>query len=104
MSIDKNTGAEISLEEAKGYIAAFGKRYPEEVKAFFIGSNQVAKILEQENCIGIRIYNGYDAVEKRMNQVMVGVDTDEKDMTRGVILDRMVPCPSFCDSASALMS
>ena len=104
MALDANTGGEIDLKEAKGYIDEFGIKYPDEVKAFFIGSNQVAKILEQENCIGIRIYNGYDLETEKMNQVMVGVDDREKDMTDGIILDRMRPCPSYCDSSSALMS
>ena len=103
MALDANSGAEIDLKEAKDYIHAFGKKYPEEVKALFIGRNQLAKILEQE-CIGIRIYNGYDLEETRITLVMVGVDDQEKDMTDGIILDRMRPCPSFCDSTSALMS
>lgn len=102
MLLDENTGAVIDLNEAKGYISEFGKRYPNEVKAFFIGSNQLAKILDQENCIGIRIYNGYDLGENRMNQVLVGVDSSEKDMTEGIILDQMAICPPYCPINSLL--
>ena len=103
MKLDENTGSPIGLEEAKEYVTAFRKIYPDEVKAFYIGSSQVKKVLEQENCMGLRMYNGYDEKEKRMNIVIVGVDTDEKDMTDGVILDRTWPCPNYCDISSALM-
>lgn len=103
MTIDENTGGVITLKEAQDYVKAYKERYPEEVKAFFIGSVNVNKILEQENCIGIRIYNGYDVVESRLNQVLVGVDSDERDMTEGIIMDQLKPCPNFCDTRSALM-
>jgi hypothetical protein len=103
MQLDENSGSPISLEEAKIYVEAFRKKYPEEVKAFYIGRNQIKKILDQENCIGVRMYNGYDEVEKRLNIVIVGVDSAEKDMTGGIILDKTMPCPSYCDVTSALM-
>lgn len=103
MKLDENTGGSISLEEAKEFVTAFRTLYPEEVKAFYVGSNQVKKVLEQENCMGLRMYNGYDEKEKRLNIVIVGVDVNEKDMTDGVILDKSLPCPSYCDISSALM-
>lgn len=103
MELDENTGAVITLQEGKDYIANFGKKYPEEVKGFFMGKNNINKVLEQEGCIGIRIYNGYEATEQRMNQVFVGVDASGSDMTEGVILDRSYPCPSYCDAKSLLL-
>ncbi|ESU28701.1 hypothetical protein FLJC2902T_12920 [Flavobacterium limnosediminis JC2902] len=103
MLLDENTGEVISLGEAKGYIDEFSKQYPNEVKGFFVGSNNVKAILEQEDCIGVRIYNGYNSTEGRMNQVFVGVDTSEKDMTNGIIVDRTVACPDYCDFDSELI-
>ncbi|WP_298220562.1 hypothetical protein [Flavobacterium sp.] len=104
MALDQNTGGEITLAEAQEYVNAFRAKYPQEVKAFFIGAVNITKILNQENCIGIRIYNGYNDKENRMNQIMVGVDKDEKDMTKGVIMNRMVSCPYNCDNQSPLMT
>lgn len=105
MAIGPNTGAEITLIEGQELTAEFNKIYPDEAKAFFIGRNQLAKILSQEDCIGIRIYNGYDATAGTMSQVLVGVDLGESDMTSGVILDRMGACPGgACDSSSPLMT
>lgn len=34
---------------------------------------------------------------------MVGVDKNGKDMTNGVILDRLAHCPSVCPQSSPLM-
>lgn len=104
MEIDQNTGGEITLAEAQKYVSAFRTKYPNEVKAFFIGKTRVKKILDQENCIGIRIYNGYDADANRLNLVLVGVDDQGKDMTNGVIMDQMKTCPSYCDNTSSLMN
>lgn len=103
MNLDENSGSPISLEEAKNYVSEFRKKFPNEVKAFYVGVNQVMKVLDQENCMGIRIYNGYDTEENRLNIVIVGVDKYEKDMTDGVILDKTYPCPSYCDTTSELM-
>ena len=74
MELDENTGGEITLAEAQKYVVAFRTKYPNEVKAFFIGSKNVEKILEQADCIGIRIYNGYDSEANGLNLVLVGVD------------------------------
>ena len=103
MELNQNSGAEISLEEAQLYVSAFRKKYPAEVKAFFVGNESLRKVLNQENCMGARIYNGYDEKEGRLNIVIVGVDNDGCDMTKGVILDRTMPCPDFCDIKSPLM-
>ena len=102
MALDENTGGAISLTEAQGYISEFQRRYPAEIKASFIGTNNINSILVQEDCIGIRIYNGYDVKEERLNQVLVGVDSQENDMNDGVILDRCAVCPPVCPSVSIM--
>lgn len=102
MSPDQNSGTVISEQEAKAYIDAFKVRYPSEVTAFFVGSNKVDLILQQPDCIGIRIYNGYNAAESKMNQVLVGVNSLQQDMTAGVILERLLTCPPYCASKGFL--
>lgn len=103
MELNVNTGGEITLNEAIELVTAFRKRYPQEIKASFIGALNVTKILDQPGCIGIRIYNGYDENEGCMSQILVGVDANEKDMTNGVIMDRLRTCPPLCDAQSPLM-
>ncbi|WP_300567835.1 hypothetical protein [Flavobacterium sp.] len=102
MSLDQHTGEEITLVEAQGYVAEFAKQFPDEVKSFFVGSILIESILAQEDCIGLRAYNGYDDAEGRMNIVFVGVDTDENDMKNGIIVDRCAVCPPVCPTISIM--
>ena len=101
MKLDLNTGGIISLEEAQAFINAFRKKYPNEIHSLFVGSNTIEGILEQEGCIGIRIYNGYNENEQRLNSVLVGVDNQGEDM-RAIISDEMLPCPSNCPKKDLL--
>lgn len=97
MKLDVNTGSIITQEEAKALIKAFKAKFPGEVTSSFIGANNVKNILEQKNCIGVRIHNGYDEVNKKISLVLVGLDADEKEiLENGLILDQMVTCPPRC--------
>ncbi len=97
-----NTGAAIPLTEAITLTTAYRAEYPHEVKAFFMGSNRIKELLQQPGCIGIRIYNGWNAEEKCFQNMLVGVDVKGCDMT-DLIMDRMSPCPTICDPASPLV-
>lgn len=97
MKLDVNTGSIITQEEAKALITAFKTKFPGEVTSSFIGANNFKNILDQDNCIGIRVYNGYDVVNENISLVFVGVDTEEKDMLDdGIIYDRAALCPPLC--------
>lgn len=102
MAINPNSGAEITLTEAKALVSAFRTKFSKEIKASFVGVNNLNLILQQPNCIGIRIYNGYDSTLGRFAPVLVGVDSAGKDITSGVIIDKLRPCPDECDMTSAL--
>ena len=58
--------------------------------------------MSQTDCIGLRIYNGYDTADNRMNLVLLGVDKNENDMTDGIIMERVVTCPPMCNGISPL--
>lgn len=102
MSLNQNSGSIITKEEAKMYINAFKAKYPEEVTAFFVGSNNVELILNQPDCIGIRIYNGYNNIDLKMNQVLVGVNSEQQDMDNGIIIERLYTCPPYCPSGGLM--
>jgi hypothetical protein len=104
MAIDPESGTFISLDEAKLYVSSFRNEYPDQLKGFFAGSKNIQRILDQERCIGIRMYNGYDLESRTTNLVLVGVNTDERDMTEGLILEKLNPCPAECDVNSPLFS
>ena len=103
MSIDKNSGQFITKEAAIAFTHTFQNPHPAALKAFFAGSAKIKAISEQESCMGIRIYNGLDASGVN-NLVLVGVDGTGKDMTSGLILEHLVPCPTDCDEDSILIA
>lgn len=100
--LDVLTGAVISLDEAEMLTGGYQNNFPTEPKAYFIGAERLKQVLEQENCIGVRIYNGYDEAEGKKNLVLVGVNITTEDMTGGVILDKLAQCPNHCDVGSPL--
>jgi hypothetical protein len=104
MSVNQNSGKVITENQAKNFTHIFQQKHPNEKKAYFVGSNKVEMILEQEGCIGIRIYDGLDSETSEENRVLVGVDTDGEDMVDGIILDELIPCPEKCSKNSSLMN
>lgn len=97
MALNANTGAIISKKYAQELANNFDAKFPAEITSSFMGKNNVQDILDQEGCIGLRIYNGYDDVEKVIKLILVGVDSNEADMLGdGKIYDQMIVCPPHC--------
>lgn len=103
MEISKNSGEFINLENAIKYTEGFQTKFPDEINSYFVGAEKIKVLLEQDNCIGIRIYNGYNNQENKKNLVLIGVNTDNQDMTDGYIIERLITCPPICDINSPLL-
>lgn len=103
MTINRNTGEVVTLETAVNYTHSFQNDSPDAIKSFFVGSEKLKSILRQEGCIGVRIYNGYDAETNKENRVLVGVDASGEDISEGVIVEELSPCPSHCPKSSPLI-
>lgn len=104
IKLDATTGSIITEEQARELITAFGIKYKDEVNSSFIGSNNVHHILKQEGCVGLRIYNGYNDENEKMNLVLVGVDESGKEMLEnGIIYDELALCPPTCPIDSSLL-
>lgn len=104
MSFNGNEGEFITLEEG----AAMTARYRETIElggilGEFIGKNKLIEILEQSECVGIRIYYGINDHGKK-SLVFVGADSDTNDLSNGLILDKTSSCPSICSKSNALNS
>ena len=104
MSLSPTTGDFITLEEAQSYVLEFRKEFPTAIKGYFAGGENLQRILAQPDCIGLRIYNGLNVQDMSTNLVIVGVDSNELDMTSGLILEKTDSCPGTCDTTSALYS
>lgn len=103
MTVDANAGTIINETDAIVYTHAHQTHFPNAIKAFFAGKNKLNLILDQENCIGIRIYDGYDVEGEVTNRVLVGVDALGEDMVNGIILEDLIPCPKACSTTTSLI-
>ena len=67
----------------------------------FFGRDIINKILEQNDCMGIRIYYALDENGKKQ-LIIVGADSKENDIYAGIIAERSFSCPPFCPTNSPL--
>lgn len=103
MSFNGNESSQISLQLAEQMTSNYRNANPNTTKAHFFGKSKLLDILNQNECVGIRAYYGIDDNGNKQ-LVLVGADSDERDLYNGVILDQSVPCPNTCDANSPLNS
>lgn len=99
-----NNSHEITLQEAITMTHAYqnSPQFAGQTKAGLIDASAVEALLNQQGCAGMRIYFALNA-HNNLTLVLVGTDINEKDMTTGVILDKLKDCPPFCDFDSPLL-
>ena len=102
MPLTGNEDHSISLADAaemtKNYRKSAG---PGAFLGGYFGQKGISKVLEHEDCVGIRIYNAEDENGKK-NFVIVGVNADNDDLTDEEILEHGMGCPPFCPDSSPL--
>ncbi len=92
----------ITLSNAKALVSNYQQTASSgNILAQYFGKDALQVVLNQANCIGIRIYNGKNNSGSQ-TFVIVGVDNNGHDMTNGPLLDLGFPCPPLCDSAKVL--
>ena len=72
-------------------------------KAGAFHADQVRELLAQPGCVAVRIYYGKQENGEE-GLVLVGLDANDQELTGGVLLDVIFPCPPFCNEASPLNS
>jgi len=113
----------IKLDEAKKMTRKFRTEKDKIVKDEFKGKHFLPncesfdrgafdKLLQREDCKGIRIYYGMKQEDQRVHAIIVGFDSEGKDIlpTAGVIMDATdpivvedgLPCPAYCPPPSDL--
>ena len=91
----------ISLNAAAALTKRYQKANPNAIKAGAFHSAQVLKMLNQPGCVAMRIYYGQNA-DGTGTLVLTAVDSADNDLTGGVILEIVYPCPPFCGGGNAL--
>ena len=103
MAFNGKEGSPISLDQASGWTENYRNANPGAVKAHFFGRDILLEILNQENCMGIRIFYAQD--DQDVPQlILVGSDANEADLVQGTIAEFSVPCPSICGPPNDLNS
>jgi hypothetical protein len=102
MAFNGTEGGQIPLATGAAMTAEYRAQNPGEIKAHFYGKEILDVLLNQEDCVGIRIYYGIDENGNK-ELVLVGTDASECDLT-DLIVDLSNPCPNRCSKANALNS
>ena len=94
---DGSEGGEIDLETAKAWTQNYRARQSgtDAVKSHFFGREVLQKLLDQEGCMGTRMYYGVDESGKRQ-LILIGADASGNDQEDGIILDKSTTCPPVC--------
>lgn len=104
MAFNGSEASVVTLQEASEWTANFRASVsPGATIGHFFGKDVLQRILQQEGCMGIRIYYGKEDDGKN-NLVLVGADASENDMEEGIIAERSVCCPPRCGKANQLNS
>lgn len=97
-----NENHQISLQEASEMTRAYRKTHPGQTIAEFFGKKAIMDILNQSNCVGIRIYYANDPITGKKHLVIVGAEPNMNDISSGFIAERAICCPSYCSKPNAL--
>ena len=102
MSFNGNEGEFVTLSAASGWTANYRNTIQAgEVIAFAAGKEKLIEILDQDECLGARIYYAIKDNGEN-NMVIVGVDVNGDDLVDGLIMDNLIPCPKICSKPNRL--
>jgi hypothetical protein len=93
----------ISLQEDTALTHAYqsAPEFAGKIVASKISASAYQGLIDQPGCVGVRTY--FALKEGALTIVVVGVDSNDDDMTSGIILDVAYGCPLNCSKNSALM-
>lgn len=104
MAFDGNEGEVVQLTDAADWTASHRATMGTgDLKGQFYGKNKIMQILNQNDCVGIRIYHGIDSNGTKI-MILVGAKANEDDIDSGVIVEQGSPCPPRCGSKNSLNS
>lgn len=103
MAFDGTEGEVVSLNEAAGWTANYRDTIePGDIIGHFYGKEKISALLNQTDCVGIRIYHGIDD-DGQKNLILVGTNANGDDLTN-IVVERGSPCPPTCSRANSLNS
>lgn len=99
-----NENHDIPLSEA----AEWTKNYrdtiaPDDTISHYFGKAAIQAILNQDGCVGIRIYYALDNTGQKQ-LIVVGANAARNDLYTGLLAERSIRCPQDCPAANPLNS
>ena len=99
MSLTEETGRYISLMSAQETVGAWVNSEKDKSqaidttnpKAHAFGREKILEVLDQIDCVGLKIYHGMEDGKKTL--VLVGVNDDGDDIVSGLKIDKAIACP-----------
>jgi hypothetical protein len=86
----------ISLADARQLTANFREKAEgQAMLGGYFGKAAISSIIEQQGCVGIRIYYGI-LEDGEPTFVLCGVNADGDDLTNGELAEVIRPCPPYC--------
>ncbi len=103
MAFTGNEDHSINLTEAAALTKAYRDSIPAgETIAHCFGKKAILDLLNQPDCVGLRIYYGINSANGAKELVITGVNAQDNDLYQGVLLDKSRGCPELCSSANPL--
>jgi hypothetical protein len=102
MAFTTNDGEYITLQDAISWTANYrnSSGYTG-VKAQFYGKTKLSGLIQQQGCVGIRIYYAIDSNNAPV-LVLIGTDANGNDIESSMILERGSVCPPNCGGGGSL--
>lgn len=97
MKISGKEGAPIDRAKAKRWTANYRGRGQGKTKSHLFGAETVKGLLDQDGCIGMRIYYALND-EGEQQLLLVATDENGDDLKDSEILDKSMNCPPDCAS------
>ncbi len=94
------TGEFLTQEEAAAMTLEYRTKYPNKVRAHYLGKEKLQQVMDQTDVTGLRIYYGIDS-EGKQQALVVGTKSNGNDVL-GLILDRGLSCPTACSTPNVL--
>jgi len=102
-TFSKTDGAAISETKAKEWMKKYRDAHPgkTDVIARFMGADMIQAILKQDQCVGIRIYFGYDE-SGQLQVFLCGSRPDGSNIwpdpsnSTAILADSTLACPPYC--------
>ena len=101
MAFDGNEGTMITLNEGARLTREYRNTNPGKALGSFYGKEKLLELLNQPECMGIRIYYGEE--NRDLQLVLVGADGNQDDIL-DLVLDKGMAIPPYIGSSNVLNS